>query len=381
MRILFLTWLGSGNQVPAIGLAQTLAARGHRICFAGYPVQRATFRELGFEFRVLPRSDAAYRADAPPEAVMAELLRGVWACPAQLLDVADLATEGFDLAVVDGMMFGALAALERVRLPAVVLVHSAPGVLAPPGGGGEAFILPALNALRDRAGLDHLDSLWQAWAHYPTICSTLRELDPLADRVPPSFHYVGPIAEARPPALWSPPWPQRDQRPLLLANFSSGFASDQRSRLERTLAAVGGSARYRLLVSASAPALDGLALPRRAVIMPALPEAEVFPRTAVTVTHAGHGTVAAALTHAVPMVFLPNPAADQRPLADRVAGLGAGIVLEPDTATPDEIAAAVARILDRDSYREAARRLSARIDSSTRATGAAERLERLVAAR
>ena len=37
-RVLFVTWGGGGNQPPAIGIAQELRDRGHKVVFAGYVV-------------------------------------------------------------------------------------------------------------------------------------------------------------------------------------------------------------------------------------------------------------------------------------------------------------------------------------------------------
>ena len=35
-RYMFITWDGSGNQTPTLGMAQALRERGHDIVFAGY---------------------------------------------------------------------------------------------------------------------------------------------------------------------------------------------------------------------------------------------------------------------------------------------------------------------------------------------------------
>ena len=40
-----------------------------------------------------------------------------------------------------------------------------------------------------------------------TLCTSIRELDPLAEAVPPAFEYVGPVFERVPPSGWREPWP------------------------------------------------------------------------------------------------------------------------------------------------------------------------------
>jgi UDP:flavonoid glycosyltransferase YjiC (YdhE family) len=81
-------------------------------------------------------------------------------------------------------------------------------------------------------------------------------------------------------------------------------------------------------------------------------QAEVLPRCGVMVSHAGSGSVLAALAYGLPSVLLPI-GADQPWNADRCAELGVASVLDPVTATPDDVAAAVAAA---PAHREAAAR-------------------------
>lgn len=57
---------------------------------------------------------------------------------------------------------------------------------------------------------------------------------------------------------------------------------------------------------------------------------EVLPEADLLVTHAGHGTVAAGLSHGVPMLCIPF-GRDQDLNADRVETLGLGTVVGPDS--------------------------------------------------
>lgn len=374
---LLLTWDGAGNQGPMVALAQQLAARGHRVVFAGYGGQRARFEGAGFEFRTLPRADAGYPTAPPPEGWLPALVGAVWACPAQAADVEELLADGsFDGVVADCLMFGALARLESSAVPAAVLVHSAPGALCPPGEAMDGMLLPAVNALREGIGRPALGRLWDAWTPFPTLCASIPELDPLADRSP--FEYVGPMFEEQPPSGWRPPWRADDLRPLVVAGFSTGLAWDQISRIQRTLDAFADEAGPRLLITTGMMDAAGLRVPENATVLPWLPHAEVLPHAAAVVTHAGHGTAAAALAHGVPLVALPNPAADQPILARRAADLGAGIALDGEAAGPEEIAAAVRTVIGEPSYRAAALSLAGRIAAAPGPAGAAGRLERLL---
>jgi UDP:flavonoid glycosyltransferase YjiC (YdhE family) len=375
-RFLFLTWDGSGNQVPQLAAAQALVARGHRVEFAGYAGQEPRFRAAGVPFRVLPGADRTLRGAAAERPVIA-MRRGIWCCPEHLEDVPRaVAAAEPDVLVVDCMMYGALAAAERLERPTAVLVHSAPGALAPPGGRSDAQFLPLVDGIRAAAGLGPVTRLWDTWAPFPTLCATLRELDPLGADAPASFAYVGPLLE-RPAGAWRSPWPPDDRRPLVVASFSTSVVWDQASRLRRTIDALGGEP-CRLLVATGDAPLERSALPPNVAAAAFVPHAAVLPVAASLVTHAGHGSIAAALACGVPTVCLPNAKSDQPPLARRVQQLGAGIALDGDAAAPGEIRAAVRAVLADPAYAATARRLAARIAASRAPEVVCERLEALV---
>jgi len=374
-KFLFFTWNGGGNQPPEIGLAQELRDRGHEVTFAGYETQRLRFTELGFPFRLLERSVGLWR-DEPPERRMAAVTRAVWACPEQAADVADAVDhEQCDALVIDCLMFGALAAAEQLKLPSAVLAHSGPGVLAPPGGPIDRLLLGPVNDMRPTLGRAPVSSLWEAWSKLPTLCVTLAELDPLSAQAPASFHYVGPIFERVPASGWRAPWPAGDPRPLVLVSFSTGRMWDQSSRIQRTLDAL-GSRPVRVVVTTGMADVAGH-VPENAVLVPQVPHNEILKDASVTVTHAGHGTLAMSLAHGVPLVCLPNPGPDQQPLAAQVEALGAGRALAGDSASSEDIAAAVDEVLADQTYSATARKLGQAIRDSQPTSTAASLVEAL----
>jgi UDP:flavonoid glycosyltransferase YjiC (YdhE family) len=379
-HFLFLTWNGAGNQPPAVAIAQALKKRGHEITFAGYEGQRSSFAERGFRFVLLGRSSAAWR-DEPPERMFAVKLQTAWASSDHLFDLPRLISqEQCDAVVIDCLMFGALAAAEKTHLPTVALVHSAPGALMPPKGQFESQVLGPVNDLRIQAGLPKIGSLWETWAHFPSLSNSIRQLDPLASQAPASFSYLGPMAEELPPSGWKLPWSAVDRRPLVLVSFSTGPYWDQSSRVLRTLDAIRGLD-CRALVTAGSIELDPVTIPDNAVIARRVPHDEVLPHVAVTVTHAGHGTVTASLKHGVPLLCLPNPAADQPILAAQVDDLGCGLALNGENTTSYEIRGAIDRLISKPSYAANARLLADAISKSPGVSAAVSRLEQLAKAR
>lgn len=372
-RFLFVTFAGGGNQPPAIGTAQALRERGHHAIFAGYLSQRSRFAELGFRFVVLERSQAAL-----DQAGLGwpTLLDGVMVCPPQLDEVPRAFTQAqADLAVVDCMMFTALTACERTRLPAVVLAHSPPGALLRSDRILARAVPQSLNRLRTVAGLPAVERLDDCWRGIAIIATCIPELDPSPTE---RTEYVGPVFEHVPPSGWSLPWRGDDPRPLVLVSFSTGPGQDPGgSRIRRTLAGLANKP-LRVLVTSSGVDLEDLAIPDNTIVVQSVPHGEILPFASVTVCHAGHGTVAASLAHGVPLVCLPHAViADQVPIAEQVQQLGAGRALDGESATADDIAQAVDQVLTTPKFGEAARRLKARMETFGGATTSAARLEQL----
>ncbi|HEV2759188.1 MAG TPA: hypothetical protein VGV86_06420 [Acidimicrobiales bacterium] len=264
-RFLIVTWDGAGNVPPAFAITQALLEAGHEVVIAGQELSErrgavvagchTTLQERcearGFPFARLERSSAAWQTAPEPRIVGAMM-----ACPQHLADLAAvLADKEPDVALVDCLMFGAVAAVEDHDTPTAVLVHSAPGLLMAPGGEMERFLLRPVNELRERFGRNPVARLSDAWSAFPAICTTIPEFDPLAASAPPSFHYVGPVFDrAESSSAWQPPFAAEDHHPLVLVSFASTSAWDQRSRIERTLEALGGGP-YRLLLTTSRTAL------------------------------------------------------------------------------------------------------------------------------
>lgn len=377
MRFLFLTWNGAGNQPPSVALAQVLRKRGHDVAFAGYANQQSYFADRGFRFMLLERSAAAWR-NAPSDHMFAVKLHSVWASPDHFFDVPHLVSrEASDALVIDCLMFGALAAAEKMQLPTVAFIHSAPGALMPPGGKFESQLLRPVNDMRRKADLPAHEALWDSWACVPALSNSIRELDPLAAHAPRSFSYLGPLAEESSPSNWVSPWPETDRRPLVLVSFSTGPYWDQSSRIARTLDALSDGV-CRVVVTAGSAEIDPVTVPPNAVVLRHVPHDAILPRAAVTVTHAGHGTVTTALKYGVPLLCLPNPVADQPILAAQVQELGCGLSLDGETASPSNIRTAVDQLISDQTYAERARLIADVIGNSPGISAAVSRLESLI---
>lgn len=108
-----------------------------------------------------------------------------------------------------------------------------------------------------------------------------------------------------------------------------------------------------------------------------VPQALLLSRCDAVVAHGGAGTTLGALASGVPLLLLPQ-GADQYANADRIVAAGAGVrILKPDIS-PRAIADALRELLENPSYRAAARRIQAEIQSMPLADDAVRRIEKLV---
>jgi len=84
-----------------------------------------------------------------------------------------------------------------------------------------------------------------------------------------------------------------------------------------------------------------------------IPQSALLPHCDLVVHHGGFSTVTGALNAGLPMVVIPI-SADQPYNAACCTALGVGVVIEPDSVSPEAIRAAVREVMDTPSYRQKA---------------------------
>ena len=341
MRILFAFAGGQGHFDPLVPLARAAAAAGHDVAVTGRAEMREAIRERGFEAFDSPGAapDPAKRMPlaaydrAHEERVLREWYAGELA--GRRDDVLrKLATSWrADAIVHDEADFGARAAARALGLPSACVL-----VLA-------SRLLPADLAV-----------------------------DPRTELV---FSPFPPSLRAEPGAVvfraGDPPQADGDAVYLTLGTV---FNAESGDLLPRALAGVRSLGVPVVVTTGRQVDPDELGRqPPQVRVQRWIPHEELLPWCRAIVSHAGSGSALAALTYGLPSVLLPI-GADQPRTAELVAGLGAAIVLDPLTATPEEIAAAVRRVLDEPGFAAAARRVREEILALPSAADAVVELER-----
>jgi MGT family glycosyltransferase len=411
-------WDGGGNTPPQLAIARELIARGHEVRVLGHRVQRERVEAAGAEFaafRHAPDSDSSrpetdllrdWEARTPIGAFARVRDRLMYGPAGEFARdvVAALEERPADVVAWDYILLGAGLGAERAGVPSAAVVHTvyplpAPG--SPPFGLGllpargplgrarDAALTPvfrrsfrpglkALNAARRELALPELDDPFaQLLRADRLLVMTSPALD-FAGRaeLPAHVRFAGAAGNGAGGARWESPWPADDERPLVLASFSTTYM-DQHDLLARTVEAL-GALPVRGLVT-TGPAADPARLPSagNVAVTAFAPHAAVLPQASLAVTHAGMGTVHAALAAGVPLVCMPG-GRDQNDVAARVVHAGAGIRIRQG-ASAARLRAAVERALGDPSLREAARRLAAELGARDGAATAADELESLAA--
>ncbi|HEX8366062.1 MAG TPA: nucleotide disphospho-sugar-binding domain-containing protein [Allosphingosinicella sp.] len=417
-NFLFASFEGGGSVGPALTVVRKLLARGHRVRFMSDACNRSEAEAVGAVFvpwtRAPSRPDRSRDSDllrdweVDPMTGFERTLDNLMIGPASLYAqdlVEELDREAADLVVSNEMLFGPMlgceAAGQRLALlSANICVYPLIPDMPPLGAGlapactdeeralqaaiaaGSAEMLaarlPALNEARAALGLPPLGHvLDQLGAAEALLLGTARSFDFAAEALPPFVRYVGPQLDD--PAWarqWRSPWPAGDGRPLVLAAFSTTF-QDHAGALQRVIDAA-ADLPVRLLVTLGDAIAPGELRPAaNSFLLRSAPHNAVMREAALAVTHGGHGTVARALVHGLPMLVMPH-GRDQADNAVRVTERGAGLSLPPGAAAA-EIRVALGRLLDERPFAEAARSLGARVAGEAADSPVVGELESLAA--
>lgn len=361
-RLLLLTWDGAGNRVPLLALTEGLIGRGHEVAVRSHASTREHYERLGASFAAHPTA-ADY--DAHARFGSDERQHAAWVFEHVFLS-RDLATDAGravedarpDAVIVDDSLLLVHAAVEATGAPALSFAHvpSASARARERRNRAFGFALDTINEHRKDLGLRPVPSVVAAaQVSRRTVAATAPTFDPPDVESP--IVQVGPIRPAARIGSLRP----APTRPLVVVGLSSGWMH-QVGLLQRILDALADmDVDVRLgLGSVSASELDP---PPNATLVEHIPHDAILPSAALLITHAGHGTVMAGLSHGVPMLCVPL-GRDQPANAARAAELGAAIVLEPDAAATDLRDAAL-RLLTDPTIRSRCQRLAAAVRAET----------------
>jgi hypothetical protein len=288
---------------------------------------------------------------------------------------AEVERAGPDVIAIDSFLIGAQATAEAMCVPYALLMHTLPGFLC------QRFALARVNAARAEAKLAPVTSTEDLWGRADRVLVTsIRLLDDYVPDTLSGLRYTGPVFGSEPQvedaSVADVP---RTGDPLVLVSFSTTYM-DQERALGRVMEALRHLPLQALVTTGPAVGLASLPSVANVTVRRWLPHATVLPHAALVITHAGHGTVAHALSYGVPLLCLPL-GRDQGFIAQRVQALGAGLAAPPD-ASASALTTAITALLNDRSYRRAAQHVATAIrEAGPGAANAATELEAIVAQR
>jgi UDP:flavonoid glycosyltransferase YjiC (YdhE family) len=379
-RVLIVTWQAGGGVPPAVGLGRLLAARGHEVVVLGPRLYQARIERAGCTWRPIP-ADAEFDPSAGRAAEeQRTYLRETFLGPAMPAGVtAEVEAVRPVVLVIDAMLLSTVCAAQTLGVPIAALVHTTYRFHGDPEIWGQ-WGFDEINEMR--TGFDQPPIS-------PAGDTVFVEMQRRCDRelvvMPAEFDeraearhnvvHVGPIFEQdATPADWDLLWAPDDPVPLVVVSLSSQYMHHEEP-MERILQALTDLPVHVL-------ATTGLEMDPAEVRVPAgmevrryVPHVTVLPHAALVVTHAGTGTLMAALSHAVPLVCIPL-GRDQPGNAARAAELGVALALATD-AGPDQIRAAVSEALGSPSLRSSSEWLAAAIAGYGAGSRAVEEVDAL----
>lgn len=380
-RYLFVVPPLTGHINPAVAVAGELAARGHRVAWAGRP--GILGRLAGAEAEVFPCAGPDSLAERPPGLRGVAALKFLWErffgplAEAMAPGVTAAAEEfGPDLIVADQQTVAGAFVAERLRVPfatsATTSAEFTRGTSGMPLVG--AWVTGLLADLRQRLG-DPAARYDPRFSPLLVLAFTTAELAVgHQDRGAP-VSFVGPALAPRPldPDFpWD--WLAQDE-PLALVTLGTANARSGGRFLTECLTAIRArDRRTRAVVADPGGVLGPPHRDERVLVRPSVPQLPLLERADAVVCHAGHNTVTEALWHGVPLVVAPIRD-DQPVVAGQVTAVGAGVRVPFGRAGHERIGAALDAVLTEPGYAAAARRIGASFRAAGGAPAAADRLE------
>jgi UDP:flavonoid glycosyltransferase YjiC (YdhE family) len=358
MRVLISCTSGDGHFYPLLPLAHALRRRGHDVAFAmaaeyARRIESADFSWLpsGIGLADL-NARQARRLTGRPDLTSPEYLPfviatryGLGDAPDRLADLQDLtASWRPDLIIFEPCDLAAPIAAAALGVPTV---HHSFG--------------RALAADCYERSAEHVQPLWkQVGLTMPVLCGMYS--GQYVDICPPSLQRRSIPPSARVLPLRPMPPPQEESTPAWLLELPD------RSNVYVTLGTVFNDMhRLRLLLEACAdidanvimtigrdnePADLGV-IPENAVVERFIPQEMLLPHMSAVLSHAGSGSMLAALSHGLPMVMLPQ-GADQFENAHACDALGVARWVAAEDVDVDVVRRELSTVLSEPSYSQSA---------------------------
>ncbi|HEV7558547.1 MAG TPA: nucleotide disphospho-sugar-binding domain-containing protein, partial [Kofleriaceae bacterium] len=363
---------------PTVSVARVLQARGHEVAWAAHPGTVKKLLPEGARIFAMPEvanpghvESVVDRAKAVRGAAALKLLWEDFLIPLarSMLPALEVSVTEFSPSVMicdQQAVAGGLVARRR-DLPWATFATTSAGVVDPLAGLPQvkAWFDALIASLEIESGLPHHGEM----SPRLVVAFTTDAIVGPIDRFPSHYRFVGPSISDRPEATPFP-WDRLANTPRVLISMGTVNA-EASGRFYATAVEALRDEPVQMIIAA-----PDLQAPSPAIVQSYLPQLALLPKLDAVICHGGHNTTCEALAHGLPLVIAPIKD-DQPIVADQVVAAGAGIRVKFGRVQAPELRAAVRRILDEPSFREAARRVQVSFAAAGGAAAAATHVEAL----
>lgn len=377
MRILFSFVGGTGHFLPLVPIAHAVEIAGHTISFVSHVSMSPTVKAHGFECLSFGTANNHKPEKKPLLAVdmqhEEDVLRRHFVRKAgrtHATEIISICSEWKpDIIVCDEVNFGAMIAAEYLGIPHATVIVIAAGSFIRPDVVGEA-----LDEVRAEFGLAPDPSL-KMLSRYLVLSPVPRSYREPAFPYPATTHFIQPFISNL-EAEYSIIDGQKES-PIVYFTLGTVFNLESGDLFSRVITGL-RDLPIKLIVTVGKyidPEEFGTQ-PDNVLIIRYIPQENILPHCDLVVSHAGSGSVIAALAYGLPMLLIPM-GADQPLNATRCETLGVAKVLDAVKASPEMIQDAARNILNTESYRIAVQRIQDEIATMPPVSSAIALLEQL----
>ncbi|WP_312111234.1 macrolide family glycosyltransferase [Brevibacillus reuszeri] len=369
-RVLFINAGSEGHVNPTVGVVKELVSRGEEVVYFSIEAYRERIEKTGATVRTFDGQKFIKAFISGGRNYLLERVNG-------LLHTADVVIpsvleqikgEHFDYMIHDSM-FGCGRMLAQIlKLPAICSCtsfaetkESFAHTLEQLSARIPAETLKAIqdeyhrltNMVKEKCGVE-IDSPYEVFCNPAplTIVYTAREFQPFGDTFDESYKFVGPSIS---PRFTQESFDLDEIKGKSPIYISLGTVMNQAVDFYQLCFQALGNTDYTVVMSIGdkVQMADLGEIPKNFIVKSYVPQIEVLQETKLFITHGGMNSTNEGLYYGVPLIVIPL-SADQPMIARQVAKIGAGITLQMQSLTANQLREGVDHVLSDSSFKQAA---------------------------